>query len=393
MRAIDVIFETLAHFVKRDDTPPPGIPARVEPQFEREFVSLCDWHSLSPVVAESLGRLALGPVLSDFGYRRLRSMAAAARTRNETVIGDLSTLVAAFEEKRLSYMVMDDARSALALYPDPGLRPIETITLLVREQDWDEITGICGGLGYERDIRDPEFNGGDEALEYYQHFSPCRLRNERGTELVLTFRLFDLGGPESEEAAWSNAQRIEGGAVECMVTGLGDHFLRTCMRLNMTRFERLMYAVDAGLLMSQHGGEIDWAYIDARARARSMYPALYCAGDWVRSTLAPGATFPLGPPPGRIRRNIFELIWRPGRPGLLAGKRIRLHRFRFYFIESGRVPDKIRLVTKIVSPRPDWVSAFFGSPYKPWLKIRFIVNTFRYRLGTPLPRGEDLHYQ
>ena len=124
-----------------------------------------------------------------------------------------------------------------------------------------------------------------------------------------------------------------------------------------------------------------------------MYPALYCAGDWVWDTLVHGAAFPLARSPGRIRRKIFDLIWRPGRPGLLAGKQVRLHRFRYYFIESGKLPEKLRLVATIVSPRPEWVSAFFGSPYRPWLKLKFIVNTFRSRLGTPLSRGEDLHYQ
>jgi hypothetical protein len=389
MRAIDVIFETLAHFVKRDDSPPPGIPARIEPRFEREFVSLCEWHSLSPLFVESLGKLALGPVLSDFSCSRLKSLSASSRLRSETVLGDLSVLAEHFDKREVPYLVMDDAVSALSLFADPAIRPVEAISLLVRENDWETIVELCGELGYKRDIRDPDFHSGDDALDYYQYFSPCRLRNKKGTELDLTFRLFDLGDPEPEEAAWRHARKIGGGDIKFKGIGLEDHFLRTCMRLNMTRFERLLFAVDAGVLLSQHGDEIDWAYIEKRARARSFYPAFYCACDRVRSLLGSTTVLGMTSSPGKVRRKMFDMIWHPGRLGLLTGKPPRLHRFRFYFLESGTLPEKLRLVSKIITPRPEWVSAFFGRPYKPWLKIKFIVHTFKHRLGMPVAQGED----
>jgi hypothetical protein len=320
-------------------------------------------------------------------------MAAAWKTRIEKTVGDLAGLVAALEKSDVPYLVMDDARSALSLYPDRALRPIQSIGLLIRENNWDAVIRLCEEQGFERDIRDPDFEKGVEALEYYQYFSPCRLRNEHGTELLLAFRLFDLGKPEAEEAAWMSATRVECEAITFTGIGLEDHLLRMCMRLNMTRFERPLFAVDAGLLLAQRGGEIDWAYVDSRARSRSAYPAVYCAGHWVRDALLCGGAFRMSPPPGRLRRRLFETIWRPGRSGLLEGKRIRLHRFRFYFLECGTIPEKLNLVVKIITPRKQWVSAFFGAPYKPWLKLKFIALTFRERLGMPLSRGEDLHYQ
>ena len=56
MRAIDFILDTLAHHVQRADGPPPGIPAHVGPEFERELSSLSEWHSLSPLVLEETRR-------------------------------------------------------------------------------------------------------------------------------------------------------------------------------------------------------------------------------------------------------------------------------------------------------------------------------------------------
>lgn len=393
MRAIDVIFETLAHFVKGDDSPPPGIPARVGPQFEREFVSLCEWHSLSPIVAESLGKLALGPVLSDFSCRRLRSHSASLKTRSEMTFEDLRELARRFNGEEVSFLIMDDILSALSLYPDPSARAVESINLLVRESDWKSIVTVCGELGYERDLRDPEFENGDEALDYYQYFTPCRLRNEKGTQLALSFRLFDLGDPEPEEAAWRHAGEIDAGDFKLMGLGREDHFLRTCMRLNMTRFERLLLTVDAGLILSSHGDQIDWDYIEERARARSFYPAFYCACDRVIDSFAFPTMRRMTPVPGKARKRMFDIIWRPGRLGLLAGRQVRFHRFRFYFLESGTLAEKVRLVARLAAPRPEWVSAFFGRPYKPWLKYKFVVQTFTSRHAMPLEKRKDLRYQ
>ena len=46
MRADDFILETLAHFARGDGGPPPGIPARIDADFERDLIREAAWPSI-----------------------------------------------------------------------------------------------------------------------------------------------------------------------------------------------------------------------------------------------------------------------------------------------------------------------------------------------------------
>jgi hypothetical protein len=59
----------------------------------------------------------------------------------------------------------------------------------------------------------------------------------------------------------------------------------------------------------------------------------------------------------------------------------RMHRLRFYFLEMGSWREKLQFFAALLSPKPEWVAAFFDRPCRPWLKLRYVMLTLRNRVG------------
>jgi len=389
MRTIDVVLDTLAHFVKQEAGPPPGIPVRVEPEFERKLVQLCERHLLAPLVLDSLRRLALEPALSEIAFERLRTLSNASGTQNEKFLAAFRALSGRLRERRVPCLLVDDTLAALKLYPRHRLRPIESLDALIHENDWETFVDACRSLGFRRNPLDPVFVDGTEAMLYYQYFSPCMLRGDKGISIGVKFRLVDGGHPPGNETAWLYGKRL-GRDIEAMRVSYEDQLIRSCIGFNMTGFGRLLHAVDVGRIIARHGDALDWSYVEKVGRDRSFYPALYFSCETVMNMFRFLPKRRVLPHPGKMRKKVFEMNWRPGHLGSLADRAVRLHRLRFAFLENGTCGEKLKLATNLLLPRADWVSGFFDSPSRPWLKLRFTVLALRNRLGFPNPDAQNL---
>jgi hypothetical protein len=388
MRAIDVVLETLAHFIKQEAGPPPGIPARIQPEFERRLVRLCEWHGLAPIVLDSLQRLALESSLSEITFKRLRELANAAGVRNERLLAALRQLVRRLQDRRVPYLLVDDPMAALTLYPRHRLRPMESLDILVPEKEWDRFIAACRTLGYRREATAPNFADGNEAMLYHQYVSPCVLPGARGVAVGVKFRLVDVGHPPGPESAWRSGKRVVRD-IEAMRVSYEDQLIRSCVGFAMTGFGRLLHAVDAGRIIARRGDDLDWTRVESTARDRRFYTAFHASCQAVLDMFSFPAKARVLPPPNAVRRRLFEALWRPGRVGALEERPPGRHRYRFCFLESGTLGERLGVLKAVVAPSADWVSSFYGQPATPWLKARFTVQALRQAPAAPL---EDVQW-
>jgi hypothetical protein len=387
MRTIDIVLETLAHFVKMEGGPPPGIPVRVESDFERKLVRLCEWHSLAPLFLDSLQKLALESPISDVTLERLNALARTSAGRNEKYIAALRSISARLRERRVPFLLVDDMMAALKLYPRHRLRPIERLDVLIHEADWEMFVSALRAIGYRREERDPTFEDGREAMLYHQYFTPCVLQGEREVSIGVKFRVIDVGHPARSEAAWALGKRL-GRDIEAMRLSYEDQYVRSCMAYNMTGFGRLLNAVDAGRILARHGEDLDWGYIEGLARDGSFYPALYLTHETIVKMFEFPATRKPLPNPARVKKSFFQMVWRPGHVGALTERPPTLHRYRFSLCAHGSWSDRLKVVANVAAPRKEWVAGYFGRSWNPWLGFKFVSLALRNRLSEPPAPGE-----
>ena len=377
MQAIDFVVDTLAHFVRQREGPPPGIPAHTDADFEQELIWLCDWHALTPIVLASLEKLALRPNISRVTLERMRALAGASRAMTKEISNVADSLVDGFKAREVDYRLLGGLPASRTVYPSSELRPVETIDVLIREGQWSQTIECCRESGFRIGAGLPVFSSGDDALGYYQHLTPCVLENESGDRLRLRMRLFNIGKPSATEPAWMSAAA---GTAPAYVR-LEDELINTCVTYHMSNFGKLLHTVDIGLILNRFEAELDWKYIDERLRSDEVYASVLFTMkrvvEWTR----------LGPSvvklkyPGPAREKIFDALWNADYDSFAMRRPERTHRFRYFLFEVGRWKDKLNFFTTVMSPRPEWVAAFFGRPYRPWLKLRLVLLTLRDRVG------------
>ncbi|MFQ5511737.1 MAG: nucleotidyltransferase family protein [Candidatus Krumholzibacteriia bacterium] len=379
MQPIEFITDTLAHFVRGDDGPPPGIPAHVAPEFEQELTWLCEWHSVTAIVLSSLQKLALRPGMSRLAWARMKALAETGATLSRELVAAARSLAADLDRAGIRNLLVQDVAYALTLYPLPELRPVESIEILVDERDWDGVIDSCARAGFTCRDNVHAFRDGAEALAYYQRFSPCLLHNPNGDRLRLRFRLFEPGSPDPAEACWRRGGPLgEGGPAGL---ALEDQLIASCVTHNVSRFGRLLDAVDIGLIVARRGDGIDWGYVGERMRSRAVYAAgVLTMRHAVEVMRLPPSLVRLKSP-GIVRKHLFFFLWPGMEEEFSSGSQRRQHRLRYCLLEMDGWPEKVRFMTRLFSPRRQWVEAFFGKPYSPWLKLRFVVLALRDRLG------------
>jgi hypothetical protein len=380
VQAIDFILDTLAHFAREAEGPPPGVPANTEGDFERELTWLCEWHNVTPIVFGSLQSLALRPNLSRITFERMKALDRASRGLTDDVLTTSHTVAGAITSRDLDLRVLGDVALATGIYPEEGARPIEKIELLVNETVWAEVVDACREAGFKTDAPLPQFENGVDAMGYFQYYPPCILENDKGDHMQLRLRLFDMGEPEVLERAWERDRNLPGRLDGVSGASIEDQLMHTALAYNMGGFGKLVHAVDLALLLNRRVDDVDWDYICLRLEARSLYPAFFFtlanAVHWLRLPVV----LPLSRP-GALRRKVFDAVWPAGRSSFVMRRTEHDHRLRFCLIESGRPKEKFRFLRRLLSPRHEWVAAFFRRPYKPYLKLKFIVLTLRSRIG------------
>jgi hypothetical protein len=344
---------------------------------------LCEWHGLTSLVLESLGKLALMPRVSRITLERMKALSRASGRLNRELLSTARSISFGISDEGAETLLMNGCVFPLAIYPTADIRPVERIDLLVRERDWRKVIAVCQKAGYLLSDRDPQFDDGSEALLYYQYFSPCILENEKGDRIHLRFRVFDMGKPDEHEVAWRNAQAIDADDGPRRVSR-EDQLIQSCITFNMSYFGKLLHAVDIGLLVTRYGGDLNWDYVEERLRSKSLYPSFYFTLSQVVRWLKLEDVSVALTHPGQIRRKIYEIYWQPNQISFSARRPTHFHRLRFYLLESGGWTDKLQMIFRLASPKTQWVSDFFGRPCRPWLKLKFVFLALRSRVGVRL---------
>jgi hypothetical protein len=381
MQAIDFIFETLAHYARQTEGPPPGVPAHISAQFERDLLRICTRQALAPIVLQSLERLALPPGLSNVTVERLKAITADAIRKNDRLFELAASLGTALKEAGIPHLIHQDASLAMVAHPNSDMRPMQQIHMLAGEDDWRTLVDVLASHKLTKSGRDPIFKKTTDALFYYQHFYPCELANGDGDRVRVRFRLFDTGTPEKHETSWSRRQSVRIGDSHLERLGDEDQLMQSCMELNMTQFAQLLHAVDIGLIIGRFGSRIDWDYIEERLSSRMLLPAfsltLQQVARWLKLPDGPWVRYV----PGRWKEKTFDIVWRTQRIRFGEIRVIRSRRIRFFLLESGRWIDKLLFLLRFVTPNPEWVAAFYGKPYRPWMRLQFIVTAIKSRTG------------
>jgi hypothetical protein len=232
---------------------------------------------------------------------------------------ELQRVTTALADHRVSALVMDGAALAFSHYPEPALRPSDTLSLLVAHSDRGEAERILSAIGYEADLKGARGRTGQ-----------CQYRRrdrQRPEPIDLYWRMAD--GPAAEALPFADVwrRRVPVPSVAQALTFIvPDRLLVACLQYAGSSVHRLpliplldIHLLALSLSLAQWQDFVDRA---SGPQARSacvrvlrqvvelfgttMLPDVH---EWLEQRLPPGTAVTRAPAPAEYRHRAIAGVW------------------------------------------------------------------------------------
>ena len=282
-------------------------------------------HSVAPLLHNGLTRApgadeqVPAAALAELG--RLRDLNAERNSRLYGIVGEVGEALGARGVRSLG---LKDLGLALELYPDPALRPIGDLDLLIAREDYEAAAECLGGLGFERLPRADN----PYARKYATGHHFRRVRDEIWIDLQWNVmeREFDVHGdsPRTYDIAgmWQRARtlRYRSGdlAHELLVPGPEDLLYHLCVHAEGHRHSELILLCDIAELVAAWQQRLDWDLLVDIARQHQ-------ARGSVGATLGLVERLFGSAPPAGVPQKLATSTFAPGLSAPLFGGLTNLH--------------------------------------------------------------------
>jgi len=197
---------------------------------------------------------------------KLRALAVRHRHASEIYTKALIELLTSFDERGIEIILLKGAALARTVYPDPGLRPMRDLDILVHADDLLEAKSTCQLLGFDEDIN----LGSESIFVTHRHHLPSLERCKDGLLVSLeihqdafsrdTFVHLNMANLTSKTQTFQLSEGLQAsmlGPVD-MLDHLTQHAFEPGTRL------KLIQAVDLSLYLLAYQNNIPWPLIQHR---------------------------------------------------------------------------------------------------------------------------------
>lgn len=250
-----------------------------------ELSRLARIHRLGPLLYERLAGTPVFDAMPQGVSEKLRAAHRKHALRNLAIYRELATVTRILDAADIPSIALKGAFLARFSYPEPGLRPMRDLDLLLRPDEAVKAFDLLKAHGYR-----PMFDGSPEA--YFAdriHLPP--LRRPGGVTIELHHRLTppEMAGNGFEEALWARSIRRPLGGREVAFPCAEDMLLHLGIHATLDHQLDLgpLALVDVARLVET--GQLDWAGFVQAVRSgawqRAVLPLLYLAREHVGASI------------------------------------------------------------------------------------------------------------
>jgi hypothetical protein len=317
-----------------------------------------------PLVHWNLHRLGLLHHLPSDAQRRLTAGAQSLWARGAALAARWGEATRALREAGIETVTLKGIALAHTVYPEPGLRPMADVDLLVRPADRLRAIEVLARLGY----RTP----GPEAERLGE--SRCFAELVRDGVLldlhwdIARYLRFDGVVRVDHEGLWSRARPLVLAEGRSLALCPEDTLLHLALHLTLgSDFARVLWYADIDALIRRHAAELDWSRIADEARRWRIGLLL----DWTLGVVSAsfGTPLPAGLAdriaPGRLRRAAvvacIDSSWPPSLGASLSEARI----YPAQTLLMDRGVDVLRVLGWTFFPSATWLRLHYSID-APW---------------------------
>jgi hypothetical protein len=213
------------------------------------------WHNL----------VAMG--VSDPLMPRLRGIYRHTWFSNQGRLAQLVQVRDALAEVDVEMVVLKGVALAYGAYPNPGLRPMDDLDLMVRPVDVKRALGVLEGRGWMAPVADP--------VSHLEVINGTEFRNAAGDRLDLHAHLLPVGLRADRDAhRWQRTRELDANGSRVRVLDPADQLLQVCVHGALSVPPAIRWVADAMAIITQSTAAIDWQRMAEDAEEEGYGPTL-----------------------------------------------------------------------------------------------------------------------
>jgi len=248
------------------------------------------WSAVHTISGLNLGALRLLPLV-DHNLQRngqTEGIGVAAGTvlvdmwcETQLLFHEAAVLLGTLEDAGIDTIVLKGAALAILDYPDPLLRPMTDVDVLVRARDATRAIDVLRDAGWSS-------NGSSvDGLMRFQHAAP--FSNGQGGSVDLHWRVLwqRRDSAEGDEAFWDRSIPATFNDVETRALAAEDRLLHVCVHgLAWSPMLPIRWVADAAMIIRRQGTDLDWERLIEHAHSRRLALPLFDALVYLRTAFA-----------------------------------------------------------------------------------------------------------
>ncbi len=243
------------------------------------------WHRIDPLLYYNLKDIKESHLIPREIMEQLKKAYYGNLVRNTYLYAELKTVLDSFREEGIEVIVLKGAVLAGTVYDNIGLRPMNDIDLLVKEEALDRAEELMTELGY---ISYEGWESKDWFRRNHRHLAPF-INQDNGIKVEIHRDIVSPGNPFNVDIRklWGNAQCILIEGVDTLTLSHEDLIVQLCLHtfyLQPSR-RRIRDLIDISQVVRFYGEHINWDLIIREALigkfAFFIYYALYLTREFL----------------------------------------------------------------------------------------------------------------
>lgn len=195
--------------------------------------------------------------------------------RNGMLLHELDSLLAIMQAAGIPVMLMKELHLLQTIYPEPGLRPLGDLDLLVQREDFERAKFLLQKAGYQPEWRHNPFK---DRYGFGYHL----INREKGVWIDLQWNLCQREWTAADDGLgkfrppiqkiWDRA--LSDGRV--WKKSWEDLLFHLCVHAEGHGWGELIQFCDIAAVIQRCGRGLDWKYLIETTRAASLEASLYC---------------------------------------------------------------------------------------------------------------------
>jgi hypothetical protein len=216
---------------------------------------------LLPLIDHNLRAEAEGVGIGDAAGTALVEMWC----ETQLLFHETGALLGALHHAGIDTLLLKGAALAVLDYPDPMLRPMSDVDVLVRESDATRALAV---------MRSAHWTSAAAPVDLVMRFQHATvLTNERGGSVDLHWRMLWKGRQplDGDDEFWTRSLPMNFADMATRALSAEDRLLHVCVHgLEWNPMLPIRWVADAAMIIRRHGAVLDWDLLVARAGSRRL---------------------------------------------------------------------------------------------------------------------------